>query len=63
MSKCINQGSLKLYYNLYVIQIFDFCCMIWGNTTIANQSRLVKLQKRAAILKAYILTHSEQMFK
>ena len=39
--------------------------MVWGNTTIANQSRLVKLQKRAArlILKADILTPSDQTFK
>ena len=50
LSKFINQDSLKLYYNSYVIPIFDFCCMIWGNSTIANQSRLVKLQKRAARL-------------
>lgn len=65
LSKYINQDSLKLYHNSYVLPILDFCCIIWGNTTAANQSRLVKLQKRAArlILKVDMLTPSEQMFK
>lgn len=65
LSKYVNQDSLKLYYNSYVLPIFDFCCIIWGNTTIGNQARLVKLQKRAAriILKVDILTPSEEMFK
>ena len=41
-------------YNAYVLPIFHFCCVIWSNTTAANQTRLVKLQKRAArlLLKA-----------
>ena len=39
--------------------------LVWGNTTHANLTRLVKLQKRAAqiILKADFLTPSEQLFK
>ena len=54
-----------LYYNSYILPIFEFCCIIWGNTTVTNQSRLIKLQKRAARLKlkADILTPSDQMFK
>ena len=65
LSKYINQECLKLYYNSYILPIFDFCCIIWGNTTVTNQSRLIKLQKRVArlILKADILTPSDQMFK
>ena len=47
LSEYINQDSLKQYYNASVLPIFDFCCVIWGNTTTANQTRLVKLQKRA----------------
>ena len=65
LSKYINQECLKLYYNSYILRIFDFCCIIWGNSTVTNQSRLIKLQKRAArlILKADILIPSNQMFK
>ena len=61
LSKYVNQDSLKQYYNAYVLPIFDFCCVIWGNTTADNQTRLVKLQKRAArlILQGDILTPSE----
>ena len=45
--------------------MFDFVCVVWGNTTNANLTRLVKLQKRAArmILKADFKTPSEQLFK
>ena len=45
--------------------MFDFGCVIWGNTTNANLTRLVKLQKPPArkILKADFMTPSEQLFK
>ena len=45
--------------------MFDYVCVVWGYTTHANVTRLVKLQKRAAriILKADFLTPSEQLFK
>ena len=59
------QTSLKQYYNSYVLPVFDYGCVVWGNTTNANATRLVKLQKRAAriILKADFLTPSKQLFK
>ena len=67
LSKNINLESLNLYYNSYVLPMFDFspCCLVWGHTTAGNQLRLVKLQKRAArlILKAGMLTPSDQMYK
>ena len=64
LSKYVNQTSLKQYYNSYVLPVFDFGCVVWGNTT-ADLTRLVKLQKRAArmILKADFMTPSEQLFK
>ena len=54
LSKYDNQNSLKQYYNSYVLPVFGFGYVVWGNTTNANLTRLVKLQKRAArmILKA-----------
>ena len=30
LSKYVNQNSLKQYYNLYVLPVFDFGCVIWG---------------------------------
>ena len=64
LSKYVNQKFLKQYYNSYVLPVFDFKCVVWGNTT-ADLTRLVKLQKRAArmILKADFMTPSEQLFK
>ena len=65
LSKYVNQNSLKQYYNSYVLPLFDFGCVVWGNTTNANLTRLLKLQKRAVrmILKADFMTPSEQLFK
>ena len=65
LSKYVNQIFLKQYYNLYVLPVFDFGCVVWGNTTNSNQTRFVKLQKRAArmILKTDFMTPSEQLFK
>ena len=64
LSKYVNQNSLKQYYNSYVLPVFDFGCVVWGNSTNANLTRLVKLQKRAArmILKADFMPPSEQLF-
>ena len=63
--KYVNQNSVKQYYNSFVLPVFDFGCVVWGNTTNANLTRLVKLQKRPArmILKADFMTTSEQLFK
>ena len=65
LSKYVNQNSLKQYYNSYVLPVFDFGCVVWGNTINSNLTRLVKLQKRAArmVLKADFMTPSEQLFK
>ena len=65
LSKYVNQNSLKQYYNPYVLPVFDFGCIVWGNTINSNLTRPVKLQKRVArmILKADFMTPSEQIFK
>ena len=57
ISKYVNQNSSKQYYYLISSSL--------GNTTNANLTRLIKLQKRAArmILKADFMTSSEQVFK
>ena len=43
LSKYVNQNSLKQYYNSCVLPVFDFGCIVWGNTTNANLTRLVYL--------------------
>ena len=48
LSKYANLNSLKQYYNSYVLPVFDFGCVVWGNTTNANLTRLVKLQKTSS---------------
>ena len=65
LSTNVNQNSLMQYYNSYVLPVFDFGCVVWGNTINSNLTRLVKLQKRAArmILKADFMTPSEQLLK
>ena len=65
LSKYVDQTSLKRYYISYVFPVFGYGCVVWGNATNANATRLVKLQKRAArmILKADFLTPSKQLFK
>ena len=57
--------NLKLYYNSYILPIFDYGCMIWGQCSAYNINRLLKLQKRAAriILQADFMTPSKEMFQ
>ena len=54
-----------LYYNSYIVPIFDYCCIIWSRSSVLNTNRLLKLQKRAAriILGTDIMTPLKHMFK
>lgn len=65
LSKYVDQTSLTQYYNSYILPIFDYGCMIWGQCSITNINRLLKLQKRAAriILRADFMTPSQLMFR
>ena len=47
LSKDVDQLSLKQYYNLYILPIFYYGCMIWSQCTPNNMNRQSKLQKRA----------------
>ena len=57
--------NLKLYCNSYILPIFDFRCMLWGQCSAYNMNRLLKLQKRVAriILQADFMTLSKKMFQ
>ena len=48
LSKYVSRDSLKLYYNSYILPIFDYGCITWSRTSAQNINRLLKLQKRAA---------------
>ena len=54
-----------MYYNGYILPLFDNCCTVWGETTNLNLEKLCKLQKRAAriILTAKYDIQSLQLFK
>lgn len=54
-----------LFYNSYILPIFDYCCIIWGNCNADGIEQLTKLQKRAAriILDAPFNTPSKELFK
>ena len=65
LSKYVDMPNLKLYYNSYILPIFDYGCMIWGQCSAYNINRLLKLQKRAAriILQADFMPPSKEMFQ
>ena len=50
LKRYLPQKGLILYYNAYVLPLFDYCCTVWGETTVNNLDKLCKLQKRAARL-------------
>ena len=39
LSKYIDRNSMNLYYNSYIIPIFDYGCMIWGRSATTNIQR------------------------
>ena len=45
LSKYVNQDSLKLYFNSYILHLFDYGCVVWGHCSANNMDRLLKLQK------------------
>ena len=57
--------SRKLFYNAYILPLLDYCCTIWGNTTMQSIERIDKLQKRAArlILDLPYETPSKTLFE
>ena len=54
-----------MFYNGYVIPLFDYCCTVWGETANKNIEKLFKLQKRAAryIMGARFDFPSKSLFK
>lgn len=64
IKKYLDTKCRVLFFNSYILPIFDYCCTIWGNCSDDSIQRVTKLQKRAAriILDAPFLTPSQEMF-
>ena len=54
----------KMLYNALIKPIFEYCCTVWGNCSVENLDRLLRLQKRCAriILDATINDSSVKLF-
>ena len=39
-----------LYYNAYINPHFEYCCLVWGNSSNLNTYKIEKLQRRACKL-------------
>lgn len=64
IKKYLDTKCRVLFFNSYILPIFNYCCTIWGNCSDDSIQRVTKLQKRAAriILDAPFLTPSQEMF-
>ena len=38
----------KLFYNAYIMSIFEYCCTVWSNGNLRSVNKIVKIQSRAA---------------
>ena len=54
LSRYLSIEDRLLFYNAYIKPQFDYCCVIWGNSTTYNVNKIDKLQRRACKL---ILRH------
>lgn len=61
----IDEDTKKLFYNIYILPIFDYCCTIWSNGPQKSTKKISQLQKRAAkiILNKPLKTPSDQLYK
>ena len=54
-----------IYFNAYILPLFDYCCNIWGSCCESGINKLNKLLKKSArvIVEADIMTSSSLLFK
>ena len=45
IKKYLDQKCKILFFNSYILPIFDFCCTVWGNCSEEEIQRITKLQK------------------
>jgi hypothetical protein len=65
IQKYLGKKSRILFFNSYIIPIFDYCSNVWGNLNDEGFQRITKLQKRATriILDAPFLTPTRELFE
>ena len=65
LKKYLDKKSRILFFNSYILPIFDYCSNVWGNLNDEGIQRITKLQKRAAriILDAPFLTPTRKLFE
>ena len=51
----------KMLYNALIKPILEYCCMVWGNCTVDNLQRVLRLQKRCARLILDAGTHENSV--
>ena len=53
-----------IYFNAYILPLFDYCCNIWGNCCESGINKLNKVLKKSArvIVEADIMTSSSLLF-
>ena len=63
ISYCLTYDMKLLFYNAYIMSTFDYCCTVWGNGKLI-QNTIYKTQKRVArlILNKPVQTNSIEMF-
>jgi hypothetical protein len=61
IKKYLDKKCKILFFNSYILPIFDFCCTVWGNCSEEGIQRITKLQKRTAriILDAPFFTPTQ----
>jgi hypothetical protein len=64
ISHFVNYEMKMLFYNSYILTAFDYGCVIWGNSSKKEFSKVRISQKRAAriILNAPVKTPSDELF-
>ena len=51
----------KMLYNALIKPILEYCCSVWGNCTVDNLQRVLRLQKRCAMLILDADTHENSV--
>ena len=44
----LNLDTRKLFFNAYILPHIDYCCTVWGNSSMFMLDKILKFQKRAA---------------
>ena len=56
----LNLDTRKLFYNAYILPLFDYCSVVWGNCQKGEQNQLLKFKKRACNKIIYYIQTIDQ---